>query len=196
MGLGLAPWYAAFMMRSHGMGTAELGLWLGVVLGAGGIVGLLGGGYVATRWFGDDERAQMRLSAVMIASIVPFFVVFLLHPQRYLALVALIPAVIVGNCVFGPAFALMQRLVLDEVRATPLALVLLFANLVGMGIGPQVVGILSDLLRPALGTESLRYAMLAMSFVALWSACHFWRVGRTVREDLSAARAPGIGAMA
>jgi len=48
-----------------------------------------------------------------------------------------------------------------------------------------VVGILSDLLMPLLGTDSLRYAMLIMSFVALWAGYHFWRVGRTVREDLA-----------
>jgi len=52
---------------------------------------------------------------------------------------------------FGPTFALMQRLVTNEMRATTLALVMLLANLIGMGIGPQVVGILSDLLMPVMG---------------------------------------------
>ena len=36
MGLGLGPWYAAFMIRSHGMDTTELGIWLGLILGIGG----------------------------------------------------------------------------------------------------------------------------------------------------------------
>ena len=53
----------------------------------------------------------------------------------------------------------------------------------------QVVGILSDLLMPIVGSDSLRYAMLTMSLVALWSAYHFWNVGRTVRADLAAAYA-------
>jgi hypothetical protein len=66
-----------------------------------------------------------------------------------------------------------------------MAVVMLLANLIGMGVGPQAVGLLSDLLMPALGIDSLRYAMLAMSFVALWSAFHFWRVGLTVDQDLS-----------
>jgi hypothetical protein len=34
------------------------------------------------------------------------------------------------------------------------------------------------------GNDSLRYAMLAMSSISLWSAYHFWQVGRTVQEDL------------
>jgi hypothetical protein len=54
-----------------------------------------------------------------------------------------------------------------------------------MGVGPQIVGVLSDLWQPHLGSDSLRCAMLTMSFVAPWSAWHFWRVGRTVKDDLT-----------
>jgi hypothetical protein len=63
---------------------------------------------------------------------------------------------------------------------------MLLANLIGMGLGPEIVGSLSDLLRPIVGADSLRDAMLALSVVALWSAYHFWQVGSTVSEDLSA----------
>jgi hypothetical protein len=74
--------------------------------------------------------------------------------------------------------------VADEMRATALAVVMLLANLIGMGVGPQSVGILSDALAPTLGNDSLRYAMLAMSLVALWAAYHFWQVGRSAQDDL------------
>ena len=121
----------------------------------------------------------------MLALAVPCFVLFLLLPQKYYALGALIPLVVVFNCFLGPTYALMQRLVPDEMRATTLAIVMLLGNLIGMGIGPEIVGVLSDALMPALGNDSLRYAMLVMSFVALWAAYHFWRVGRTVMKDLS-----------
>jgi predicted MFS family arabinose efflux permease len=184
MGFGMNPWYAAFMMRSHGMRTAEVGVWLGLIFGIGGVAGNVLGGYVAGRWFAHDEQRQMRWSAVMIASLVPFFVLFLFLPEKHQALAVLLPLLVVFNFFLGPTFALMQRLVVDEMRATTLALVMLLANLIGMGIGPQLVGLLSDLLMPALGVDSLRYAMLAVSFVALWAAYHFWQVGRTVKEDL------------
>ena len=185
LGHGLNPWYAAFMMRSHGMGTAELGAWLGFIFTFGGLAGVLLSGYVAARWFAHDERGQMRLSAAVIASMVPCYVLFLLLPQKEHALLALVPVNAAFNFFLGPTFALMQRLVVDEMRATTLAVMMLLANLIGMGIGPQVVGILSDMLMPNLGSSSLRYAMLTMSFVALWAAYHFWQVGRTVAEDLS-----------
>jgi MFS family permease len=186
MGYGLGPWYAAFMIRSHGMGTAELGVWLGLIMGFAGIAGVLLGGYVASRWFADNERLQLRMTVVSVASLVPCFVAFLTLPDGYQALAAFVPLATVLNFFYAPTYALMQRLVADEMRATALALVMLFANLVGMGIGPQVVGILSDLLKPDFGADSLRYAMLAVSFVAFWSAYHFWQASRSVRMDLLA----------
>jgi MFS family permease len=185
MGYGMAPWYAAFMMRSHHMQTGELGIWLGLIFGLGGIVGIYGGGYLSRRWFERDDRGQMRLSALTVASLVPFYALFLLVPEKLESLMAMIPLMVVFNFFCGPAFALLQRLVADEMRATTLAVVMLLVNLIGMGIGPQVVGILSDYLAPTMGADSLRYSMLSVSVVALWSAYHFWQVGESVSEDLT-----------
>ena len=186
VGYGLAPWYAAFMIRSHGMGIAELGVWLGAIFGISGIAGILLGGYIAERWFSHDESLQTRLSAISSVALVPCFVLFLLLPKKVDALMALIPLSVTFLLFMGPTFALLQRLVPDGMRATTLAVIMLLANLVGMGIGPQLVGILSDLLAPKTGNDSLRYAMLAMSLVALWAAFHFWRAGLTLKEDLAA----------
>jgi predicted MFS family arabinose efflux permease len=187
LGAGVSPWYAAFLIRSHSMTTAEVGVWLGLVFGVIGAAGVLLGGYVAGHWLAEDERGQMRLTALTTASLVPCFALFLLLPSTRGAIFAMVPLVIVFNFFFGPTFALMQRLVVDEMRATTVAIVMLLVNLIGMGIGPQIIGVLSDLLRPALGDNSLRYAILIESLVAFWSAFHFWRVGKTVKEDLELA---------
>lgn len=185
LGMGLNPWYAAFLMRSHGMGNAEVGVWLGLIIGLSGVVGILLGGYVANRWFPGDESGQMRMSAWTVALLVPCFVAFLLSPREYQALIALTPLMMVFSCYFAPTYAVMQRLVIEEMRATTLAVVMLAANLIGMGVGPLIVGMLSDLMMPVLGGEALRYAMLSMSLVALWSGYHFWRAGQFVTDDLA-----------
>jgi predicted MFS family arabinose efflux permease len=188
MGLGLGPWYAAFMMRSHDMGSAELGLWLGLIFGVAGIAGTLLGGHIVAKWYAHDPRGQLRLTAIIVALLLPCFVAFLLGPERYQALVALTPLVVVFNFFLGPTFALMQRLTGEDMRATTLALYMLAANLIGMGLGPQIVGVLSDALAPQVGEDSLRYAMLAMSGVALLSAWQFWRAGDSAAEDVNAVR--------
>ena len=185
MGFGLSPWNAAFMMRSHGMSSAELGVWMGLIISVGGIVGVLSGGYIANRWFGGNERGQMRLSAVTTMLSVPCYVAFLTLPQKHAALFMLMPTMLVFNLFVAPTYALMQRLVPDTMRATTMAVVMLLYNLIGMGVGPQLVGILSDGLQPKVGGDSLRYAMLIVSFVSVWSAYHFWKAGQTIKEDLS-----------
>jgi len=185
LGYGLAPWYGAFLMRTHGMTSAELGIWMGLILGVGGIVGIWGGGYLSARWFADDERSQMRLSAMSIIALVPLYLVFLLVPQRSGALAAFVPLVTIFNVFSAPAFSLMQRLVADDMRATTLAVIMFLVNLIGMGVGPQLVGILSDAFMPRFGADSLRYAMLFTSVLALWAAFHFWRVGEAVSQDLA-----------
>jgi MFS family permease len=183
---GMAPWCAAFLIRSHGLATGELGVWFGLIFGLSGTVGVWLGGYISEHWFGEDERGQVRMCALLIASLVLGYALFLLSGNKAVALTALGLLIAAGNFVVGPTFALLQRLVTAPMRATTMALIMLAANLIGMGIGPQIVGILSDALKPLLGGNSLRYAMLATSWLALWSAYHFWQVGRTVRADLSA----------
>jgi hypothetical protein len=98
----------------------------------------------------------------------------------------LVPQQIALYFLHAPIFTLLQRLVPDSMRATALAVVMLLAHLVGMGIGPQIVGVLSDLLRSLTGSDALHYAMLVACLVALWSSYHFWQVSRTVGEDLAA----------
>lgn len=186
MGSGIGSWNVAFMMRSHHMNTVQLGLWLGPIFGIGGLVGTLLGGYVSSRWYGGNERGQMRLSAASIACLIPLYMCFLLVPQRWLALTSLVPIIIASNFFIGPTFALLQRLVPDDMRATSLSLVMLLGNLIGMGLGPQVVGLASDCLRPRVGDDSLRYALLAMSFVALATGYYFWKAGASVVADLQA----------
>jgi MFS family permease len=189
MGSGLNPWYAAFMMRSFGMGTAELGLWLGIVFCVGGIAGTLLGGSLSARFFASNERSQLRMSAVAVALFLPCLVAFVTLPRQSQALLALLPLIAAFSFFMGPTYALLQRLVPDDTRATVLAIVLLLVNLIGMGLGPQVVGFLSDELAPSFGADALRIAMLAVSAIALWSSYHFWRAGEAIREDLLSVRA-------
>jgi predicted MFS family arabinose efflux permease len=184
MGLGLQPWYAAFLTRSHGMTVSELGPWLGLTTGIGSLLAIPLGSYVVNRWFVGNEKGQFLLTAASTAALVPACLLFLLAPNKTEALAAFTPLIMVFNFLIGPTFAVLQRLVLPAMRATTLAAVLLLANLVGMGFGPQVVGILSDLLAPRFGADALRYSMLITSVIALWAAYHFYRVGRAIRHDL------------
>ncbi len=195
LGHGLTPWYGAFLIRSHGMATSELGLWLGLIMGGGGIVGITLGGYIASRFLGENERGQLMLTGTMVMMMVPLLAAFLFLPNRYHALAMLVPYMALMFFLFAPTFALFQRLLPANVRATTLAIVMTLVHLISMGVGPQVVGIVSDLLKPTLGTDSLRYGMIAVSLVAIPAGCFFWLAARTVARDLAASEAVAAGSI-
>jgi hypothetical protein len=57
-------------------------------------------------------------------------------------------------------------------------------NIIGMGLGPYFVGVASDLLSPAYGISSLRYALCLAVLANLWAATHYLLGSRTLRADL------------
>jgi MFS family permease len=183
-------WTPAFFVRSFGLKTGELGTWLAVVYGVGSIVGTYWIGEWASRRAPHDERRQLRgLALLLVVSGILGALVYIPHfaPDRYWAFVWLGLSTLAGM-INGPAFAAIQTLVPERMRATAVALVYLFANLIGLGFGPWVVGALSDFLRPWQGAESLRYALLTLSPGYFWVSWHLWKASTTVSADLNTLR--------
>jgi len=83
-------------------------------------------------------------------------------------------------------------------------MIYLFGNLIGIGLGPWAAGVLSDALRPWLANESLRYAMLLLCPVCVWSAWHLWAASKSITRDVErlqstsqdeAQRAPALSSL-
>ncbi|MGA0605971.1 hypothetical protein ACO2Q0_08215 [Phenylobacterium sp. VNQ135] len=79
----------------------------------------------------------------------------------------------------------MVSLAPAHMRATAAALLLFLMNIVGLGLGPQAVGVASDLLKPPFGADSLRWALCFVVLAKAWAALHYWRAGKTLRAELS-----------
>jgi MFS family permease len=186
-GYGLLQWQPTFFIRSHHLQTGELGTWLAVVYGAGGLLGTYLGGEWAARYARNNERLQLRTIAVMFAIFGVFNAASYVAPDHVTAFALLSIGAIGGAVTNGPLFATIQTLVPAHMRAMSLAIIYLFANLIGMGLGPLAAGAASDLLYPILREESLRYALLAFCPGYVWAAWHVWRASRTVSRDIAAA---------
>ncbi len=187
-GYSTSNWTASFMIRSHEMTTGELGTWLALIMGLCGAVGVLCGGLLADRLAPRDKRWYVWLPAITGMISVPFMVAVYLADDPYTALTLSIVPGLLFNVWLGNAIATTHGLVGLRMRATASAILFLILNIIGLGAGPWMVGILSDLLTPTLGVESLRHAMLYLLPAAMfWSACHFYLASRTLRDDLAAA---------
>jgi len=186
---GILQWQPAFFVRSFGLATGELGTWFAAIYGVGGILGTYWGGALACRYAPNNERAQLRTMAVVNA-VFNGAVWSLIYctKNHYVAFALMGLSTMGGAAINGPLYATIQTLVPAHMRAVSIALVLLFANLIGMGLGPLAVGMLSDALHPLLGQESLRYALLALCPGYLWTSWHLWRASKTVIRDLEAVK--------
>jgi MFS family permease len=188
VGYGVGAFNAAFLMRSHGMGTGEIGTWLAGIGIVAGSFGTYYGGALADRLAPRDERWNVWVPAVALLLALPFSFGFYLLPNKYMALVSAIPPAVLGAMYLGPTFKTTQALAELRMRAVASAVLLFIMNLIGMGLGPVAVGVASDVLLRAgdLGDESLRFALLSVTLVNVWATLHYLAAARTLRADLAA----------
>jgi predicted MFS family arabinose efflux permease len=176
-------WTPSFLVRSHGFGAATAGGLLALLLGGVGAIGTFIGGWLADRLSRHDPRWPLWIVALGLALAAPLWSATYLARTSVGALAWMTgPALLVG-IFLGPTFALVQTLVDPRRRAVSAALLLFAANLVGYGLGPLGVGVLSDALAPRLGAESLRYALSGLSVVGIWAALHYARAGYALTAE-------------
>jgi len=185
-GYAAIGWLPAFLIRSHGLGTAAVGTVLAVLLGVGGGLGTLLGGVLADRLGARDPAWRLRVVAIASLAAAPFWLAVLLAGGPVAAIACLaIPAAVMGFFI-APTYAAVQSLAEPTMRATAAALLLLCGSLIGLGLGPVLVGLLSDTLQPAHGAASLRLALLVVVPLYLWAAAHYFAASRTLAADLRA----------
>jgi predicted MFS family arabinose efflux permease len=184
VGYGIVTWVPSFLIRSYGMDTGEVGTYLGLILGIPGGIGIALGGYLADRYGAKDTRWYLWVVTVALLIAVPITVGVYLSSSATASLLFLILPVLLGNFYQATTFSQAQGLVPLRMRAVAAAVLLFILNIIGLGAGPQIVGVVSDLLAPTYGDESLRYALLALSFVNIWAAYHYYLAGKTLKQDL------------
>jgi MFS family permease len=183
-GSGVAQWMPAFFVRTYGLQTGELGTWLAAIHVLGGVLGLLAGGEFASRFAANNERLQLKLMGLAYTFFGVTSALTFVAPSQYWAFAFMSLSTIGANLATAPLFATLQTIVPAPMRATSLAILYLFSNLIGTGVGPLAVGAVSDALRPFSGEASLRYALLLVCPGYLWGAWHLWLASRSVTNDL------------
>jgi len=142
------------------------------------------GGWIADRWARKNPRARPYMGLIgALASIVPLFIT-LLVTNTQLALLFLLPYNILTTLWLGPTVAIIQELVPPAMRSMASAVFLFIVTIIGLGAGPQVVGILNDLI----GTrDAIRYSLLSIAVIMnIVSAWYFWRTAQTLAQDMEA----------
>ena len=184
VGYSVFGWLPALFMREYGLGQSETGFIVGMVIFGGGIPGLLLGGFLGDRLGSKDLRWRLYI---------PFISLALAAPLAWLSFMsgnALSAAVFMGLCIFsykvswGPHLALVQEVVPAAMRAQAAAYAVFATNIVGLGVGPVLVGLISDALKGQYGEASLTIALSIAAIAFLLGAfCYFWALKPLSRKD-------------
>ena len=186
-GYGLSTWTPAFLIRVHGMGPGEVGTWYGLITGIFGATGAFVGGWWTDRWGAQDARWYLWIPALGAVVGIPFVLALLFWPDPHQALLLSIPSTLAGAMWLGPIFSMTQTLAKVQMRAVASAILLFIINIIGLGLGPQAVGILNDVLEPRYGVEAVRWSLAGVaSVMSVWAGVHYALGARTLRQDLQA----------
>ncbi len=221
---GIGQFFGQFLIRNYHIGLAQAGQLLSLVAGIGMTSGLALGGF-GVDWAGRfDKRWYAWGPAVTLILSAPLFVLGFDQPTIIAAVGLLIAAHVVLFVYYTPTLAIAQNMVGASMRASSGFLIALVIGLVGIGLGPTLVGFLSDLYAthsftlgqyaelcpkglPAPGAAAdlaaacreasatgIRHALMTTALIPIWGAGHYLLAARRVRQDLDTLYVPKVAA--
>lgn len=183
MGYGALVFIVSLMTRLFDVNVQEAGATFGTISMIGAVVGSLLGGFVSNRLAKRNLANLPRTAGWAMMLYVPVFEYALSRSTISAMYIPLFLGVMLQNMMSPPMFSSLYLVCNSNRRATALAIVLLFANLIGLGLGPFITGAISDYLAPTYGSaESLRWAIMILFIVMLAAGGFMMRAARYIDE--------------
>ncbi len=140
--MGFTP---SFLMHHYGLSPATTGLQFGVLAGALGIIGPLIAGPLSDRInlrFPGSGRACVTLVSLGVSPLIAIWVYHAQNPASFYTRFVLYSLVLTAW--YPPLYAIMFEQVLPRMRGITSSLYIIVTTLFGIGVGPFVVGMISD----------------------------------------------------
>ncbi len=182
---GSSAWIPSYFIRSHGWDASQIGIVYGVLVMVFGSTGIVFGGRLADRWSeAGITDAALRVGLWAATLCLVGGVLYLLAPTGTLAAIAMVPAVFALGMPFGAAAAAIQEIVPNRMRGQTSAVYLFIVNLIGLGIGPTAVAVLTDYVFR--DDNAVRWSILIVGTFGNLAAIALFSAGlRPYRETLA-----------
>ena len=181
---GSGAWEPTFLIRTFDYSIREAGVLMGVMLLTISTAGVFFGGWIADRWLKKGQRdAKIRAILWSIVLSVPTGLLYPIFDNETLMLVSLGFFLFLTKAPIGLAAAAIQEITPNEMRGQASAVYLFFLNLIGLGLGPTAVALLTDYVFQDEGM--LRYSILiiGLSSAGLAIFC-FWQCLAPYRRSI------------
>jgi MFS family permease len=183
---GVAVWLPALLMRNHGATIQTAGLSIAFGIATFAALASLCGGMVADKVGAKMPDAVPRIAALAALVTIPCIIYGAMTSIYMVVIMAFAFKTVAHVLVNTPGYALTLSLAPPQIRGTTMAVLQVLGNLFSYGIGPQLVGSLSDALQPLAGTNSLRYSVAIFALINLWSMAHLLRAAHWMRRSRAA----------
>ncbi len=180
---GAGNFTTLFLMREKGMTLQDVSLWYALVVAVGMGGGIFVSGRVIDRFTRTSRAAYATVPALSLSLAVLPYLAFVWAPSWPLALVFLLGPTFLNYFYLSSAVALVQEEVAPEQRVLCGALLLLVMNLIGMGVGPTFVGMVSDALKASHAQNSLQLAFYALTPVYALAVGLFLALAAVLRRE-------------
>lgn len=184
----VAMWNTSFLVRSHGLSLQHAGLLAGVICGTSAGFGGLFSGWLTDRLCRRHPHWQVSIPVLGHLAAMGALAPYLLWSDAVLVRLGEvpIPSAMLWCTLYSffavwwvaPSYNLVTQLVPANRRGTAMALQTIVSTLLGVGVGPLLTGLFSDLLLPWFGQQSLRYALLMMNLPVLCAVLLLMRTAR------------------
>lgn len=183
-GYAFVSWLAPYFIRTFDFSTSEAGLYVGLVLGIFGAFGVFMGGWLTDRLRSRSLGWYCWGPALASLIIIPAAVIGFLSENAFISMMLFwVPGMLIGF--YLPAsIAAMHNTVPPSMRATISAILFFIINLVGLGLGPLMVGILNDFLVGELSVDYLGDSILMVMLIfQTLACCLFFFAGKKLIVD-------------
>lgn len=187
----IAMWNTSFLMRSHGLSLQHAGLLVGVVCGVCAGTGGLFSGWLSDRLCRRHPHWQVSIPILGhllgLCALAPYLLwsdAVLMHLGDVPIPVAMLWCALYAFFAVwwvAPSYNLVTQLVPANRRGSAMALQTIISTLLGVGVGPLLTGLFSDMLQPVLGQQSLRYALLLVNLPVICSVLLLMRTAHHAR---------------
>jgi MFS family permease len=190
----ISTWIIDYYVRAFaGLDITQLLIVFGIINGTAYALGVWLGGYIADRWGKTNKKAYALLPAIALIIGVPAFYVSLQVQDLWLSVGLMALLLFTSGSYLGPSFAMAQTLAPLNVRAMSTALFFFVLNIIALGGGPTLTGIISQALVPSLGeTEALRQSLLYLVVPYALSIAVFLWTSTKIVKDWEMAEARGL----
>jgi len=185
---GFGTWTAPFLGRIHHLNTEQIGFAIGTIRAIAGLVGTLGGGYLsdwaATHW---DIRWKIYVSGFCSILAFPGVLLFAFSQSLFWCYAGLAIVSLMSPVHVGPIVAATHSTVKVGMRAFSTSIIYLISELIGLGLGPLLIGVFNDHYRPRLGIAVNRYSMSTAAITTFIGGSIFLIAAQFFRRDITRA---------